>query len=98
MSKGVMMMNGDLVFPKDDCPKEASAGYLVDQSIPWIHYRIYKPCRFRSSVNIPTPCGARRDNYYCERQDTMTTFKVCDPCSDFEIGEFKGESGLLKQK
>lgn len=91
MIRGREMFNGDLIFPKKgNNPPVPEAGYMPDPQDPWIHHRIYRSCKFRTFVNVPTPCGCQRYHYTCELEQLPTTYILCDKCT-------RAEEGLSKQ-
>jgi hypothetical protein len=88
MTKGRLMFNGDLIFPKKGAqPPVPEVGYMPDPTDPWVHHRIYKECVYRTFVNIPTPCGCKRYHYTCSLEQMPTTYILCDKCTRAVAGE-----------
>ena len=88
MNRGRLMMNGDLMFPKKGkIPPIPEADYMPDPNDPWVHHRIYKSCRFRTFINIPSPCGCKHYHYTCTLDQFPTTYLLCDKCERAEAGE-----------
>jgi hypothetical protein len=85
-NSGRLMFNGDIVYPhKGYRPPPPQKGYEPDEKDPWIHHRIYKQCKFRSFRNVPTPCGAKKYVYFCDKTSFVTNHVKCDPCTENEI-------------
>lgn len=85
MSGGRLMFNGDIIYPKKGNKSPAPIeGYEADPKDPWVHHKIYKPCKFRSFKTVPTPCGVKKYVYFCDKTDDITNNVKCDPCTQSE--------------
>lgn len=81
--RGRLMFNGDLIYPKrGNKPPPPIEGYEPDEKDPWVHHKVYAPCKHRTFKNIPTPCGIKKYIYFCNRVDFITNHIACDNCKE----------------
>jgi len=82
VTRGVILVNGDLIFPTRGKPPKEVKGYNVDTKNPYVFHPIMPECEFRKEEVHTVPCCAGRPYSTCTKEEppVMTNYSQCSEC------------------